>query len=49
MEDCPSCGQSLKYIGKSSENTAHGHRARQFRCNNDDCHRDIVHGGWVNA
>ena len=45
MENCPSCGYSLEYVGKSSENSVNGHSARKFRCNNSSCHRELVFGG----
>lgn len=46
MVDCPSCGQSMKYVGKSSDATAHGHHARLFECRNGDCFRGRVPVGW---
>lgn len=46
MESCPVCGSHLEFVGKSSENDVNGHRARKFRCNNDNCSRKIVFGGW---
>jgi len=42
-EKCPVCNQSMKYVGKSSDATAHGHHARKFYCKNCDMYRL---GGW---